>query len=306
MKKFLTAVGLICVVFSCGLASEPIEVAQRGYTTTTLRDPVFDVPKLVVEATAINNWLNQNYETLAQDQMKGPREHIYYLIDSYVKNIYTRESVILPKEHDLLLAMLFSWVERLGVYGGTLAYNAVKSPDSPKMPTYLVVPEGMTLSLESDLFIISSITGSWRVKVPYYFMIWGMNNFTATNGMTTQLVSLSTGVATDVTETGHSQATLMVIYSVGADIEEFSQFWKDGLGIGNDAETLDLPMVDRESFHSFDAETKLHKEINIWKGDRGSYAVAYLGMDGAYQWNRPHYIDFMNAIEVGGILPPNQ
>ena len=67
--------------------------------------------------------------------MKGPREHLYYLIDSYVKNLYSNDKRIIPEQHDLILDILFSWVERLGVYGGALVYNFLKSSESAEVPT---------------------------------------------------------------------------------------------------------------------------------------------------------------------------
>ncbi len=306
MKEILTAAVLVFAAFSTSFADDVIEVVQRGYTTSTLSEPVFDQAKVAVETTMINNWLNENYDRLTDEQLKGPREHLYYLIDSHIKYIYSNGSKILPSEHDLILQILFSWAERLGVYGGALAYNAVKSPNAPEMEPHLNMPSSMSIDLEDDLFVIRSDVHGWRVNVPYYFMTWLMNDFAATNGMPTQLVSLSTGAARDATETGHSQATIMLIFSPSADFEEFTQFWTDGFGIDSKAERLELGAKGLQSLYKFDAASKLHTEVTLWKGGTGLYAVAYLGMDGAYEWNRPHFLDFLNALDGNGVLPPNQ
>jgi hypothetical protein len=306
MKRQSANIFLTIVAFLMVTTATAEEIPQQGFTTSTLREPIFDDAQIAVEGTVINNWLNENYQKLTDEQMKGLREHLYYLIDSRIKGIFIRDSVVLPSEHDLILEVLFSWAERLGVYGGVLAYNAVKSAESPAMEPLLDVPDWISIILEKDLFLMSSTSGSWSVSVPYYFMIFDINEFNAKNGMPLQLISLSTGAAIDRTETGRSQATLMIGFSEGADIQEFTTFWVESMGIGNDADRIELPVADRMSLHSFDAGTLLHTEITTWESKRGSYAVMYLGMDGTYQWNRPHYLNFLSAFKTGEPMPPNQ
>ena len=102
------------------------DVAIAGYSTEPLRAPLFDEAQIAVETTAINNWLIANIKSLTYEQMKGPREHLYYLIDSRVKQHYATEKQVVPTKHDLILEILFSWAEPLGVFGGAEAFNAVK------------------------------------------------------------------------------------------------------------------------------------------------------------------------------------
>jgi hypothetical protein len=40
--------------------------------------------------------------------------------------------------------------------------------------------------------------------------------------------------------------------------------------------------------------------------ENGSYAVAYLGMDGTYQANRQHYLDFLNQLQVASKATANK
>ncbi len=307
MNKILIPV--ICTLIylplfiASGLAAE---VPQRGYTTSTLREPVFELAQVVVEVAAINNWLNSNYENLSYEQMKGPREHLYYLIDSYAKSLYAKDKIILPDKQDLILQTLFSWSERLGVYGGSLVYNAVKSPDSVAMIPVMKLPDQITMSRNNDLLVVSATKEGWSVKVPYYFMIWNVNDFTATNGMRMQLVALSTGASIDKSEAGRSQATIMLMFSPSADFDDFSKYWKKGMGIDDKADKSFLDTDARKSLHYYDAAAKLHKEITIWREPHGLFAVAYLGIDGSYQWNRPHFLDFLRSLETTPISPHNQ
>src|SRR6267378_8157373 len=132
VRRRLFIVTLVSLLPIWGNAQQSV---QQGYSTEPLRDPIFDVAGVLVEATAINNWLNFNYRTLSPEQMKGPREHLYYLIDSRIKDTYARTGRVLPTEHDAILEILFSWTERLGAYGGSLVYNQLRSPASPELPS---------------------------------------------------------------------------------------------------------------------------------------------------------------------------
>lgn len=279
---------------------------QQGYSFEPLNSPVFDYAHVVVDVTVFNNWLNANYSKLNTETMKGPREHLYYLLCSYVAELYKRDKVIMPKEHDLILEILFSWSERLGVFGSSLAYNKVKSDKKKPMPELMKIPESFSISLDNDLYVLTTKSNNWSVKFPYYFMIGTMNDFKATNGMQTQLVSISTGATKDNTKTGHSQGTLMLIYSPSNDFDSFSDFWLSQFGIASGTKPTKLEAKTLESRSTYDKASLLHKEITFWPSEAGSYAVAYLGMDGTYQANRQHFLDFLNQINVQQAITANK
>ena len=67
-------VALAAAVPTCApaAANAQNDVAQRGYSTQLLRDPVFDWARVTVEAIAINNWLVSNYKTLSAKIGKAP------------------------------------------------------------------------------------------------------------------------------------------------------------------------------------------------------------------------------------------
>jgi len=290
-------VAALLVVFSCSVAASDYSPRQ-GYSFEPLNKPVFDYAHVVVDVVKFNNWLNTNYETLNAETMKGPREHLYYLLSSYISEIYKRDKVILPKEHDLILQILFSWSERLGVYGGSLVYNQIKSEKSEPMPVLMKMPDSFSLSLDKNLYNLKSKTNAWSVKFPYYFMVGNMNDFQATNGMKTQLVTISTGATKDNTKVGRSQGTLMLIYSPSSEFELFSKYWLTQFNIPADAETNELGINNLKSRSILDSASLLHKEITFISTDNGSYAVAYMGMDGTYQASRQHYFDFINQLKI--------
>lgn len=121
------------------------------------------------------------------------------------------------------------------------------------------------------MFVVKAINNSWEIRFPYYFMIDIVTEFTANNGMPTQIFSIATGAAKDNIKTGRSQSTLMFVLSPLNDIEAFKTFWLTQLGIDED------------------------------DNDKGAFLVAYMGMDGAYQTNRQHFLDFMSQINIPSI-----
>lgn len=277
-------------------AAGETRTVQQGYTTSTLREPIFDSARVVVETVRLNNWLASNYDRLKPEQMKRPREHLYYLIDSRVKETFVSQATILPNVHDPILEVLFSWAERIGVYGGALAYNAVKSPGANEMRPTLVLPEDMALRLTGDLFEIRSKSGAWTVTFPYYFMIGNIVERVATNGIHMQVVSISTGAAKDQSQLGHSQATLILVFTPTPNVKKLAEIWKRHLGMAEEDE-VPIGVNGLSSWRTFDVPAKLHKELTVWKAAQGSFAVAYLGLRGTYQWNRPHFLDFVRAVK---------
>lgn len=298
-SRIVPSLVLILVSLSALAGEEPI----AGYSTEPLRAPLFDEAQIAVETMAINNWLNANIQKLTYDQMKGPREHLYYLIDSRVKQHYATEKRVLPEKHDLILELLFSWAEPLGVFGGSDVYNAVKAPASPARTPGMKLPEGFSLKLSNDLFTIQSSSG-WAVSFPYYFMVWNVGDFTAKGGPRTQMVALSTGAAKDKSQAGKSQATVMFLFSPEKH-DPFEKYWREQFGIGTEIKPKKLGLRSLASRHVVDASTKLHKEFTSWSDPTGSYAVAYLGIEGTYEWNRQHFIDFVRAVVIKQESRPN-
>lgn len=295
-RSLLNAFTLVVAASGAAAPANANEPIQGGYSTEPLKSPVFKVAQVAVEAAAFNNWLNSNYASLTADTMTGPREHLYYLIDSWVSSIYKRDGVVLPADHDLLLQNLYSWSERLGVFGGNLVYNAIKAEQAPEMPSLMPVPDEFSLSLRKDMLTVESKRGGWSAAIPYYFMIWNLSEFDAKDGPRTQLVSISTAAAAHQGLDGHSQATLMLLAGPGVDPAEFEKYWRVGLGFTGDEPLQDLPVSALKSRTRFDAATKLHAEYTTWQTKSGPILVAYMGMNGTYQSNRPHFIDFLRSL----------
>jgi len=268
---------------------------QVGYTTSTLREPVFDFTETLMHSVKLNNWLIEKFASLDEARKAPLRERLYYLIDSQIKHNFAQTQRVLPVGSDLQLALLFSWAERLGVYGGNLVFNHVRTDTMKLEPALLEFPPGIRLSLHGDLFELESDTG-WRVSFPYYFMIISARDLTTKDGARNQFFIISTGAAKDTSKAGRSQATLMLLFSPGAALPEFKSFWESQIPIRSEDESIALGVRDLTSQKNFDDKLNLHREMVAWSTPKGACAVVYLGNDGTYQWNRPHFIDFVSAV----------
>jgi hypothetical protein len=290
------SVSLLVFQLVSSARAEPPVAIQGGYSTKPLEHAVFDPAQVAVEVATFNNWLNSNYSTLNVDRMKGPREHLYYLIDSRVKSIYARDQVVFPPQQDLVLRTLFLWSERLGAYGGNLVFNALPSEDLPRVGTLMPVPPGFELALRGDMLSLSSNAGRWSVAVPYYFMLWHVAEFEAKAGPKTQIATFSTGAAAHEGQPGHSQASLMLLFGPGDDGESFVRYWASQLGFSGEEREEAIPGRSAGTRRLFDASRNMHREYATWRSPHGQFVVAYLGLNGTYQWNRPHFLDFLGAI----------
>jgi hypothetical protein len=287
----------LSLAYAASADADPDAVIQGGYSTKPLERAVFDPARVAVETTVFNNWLNANYASLTSETMKGPREHLYYLIDSWAKMLYLRDHFVLPPTPDGVLQILFSWSERLGVFGGRLVHSAVKSPEFPDAPAVMPVPAGFKLALQNDMLVLSSESGHWSVAVPYYFMLWNIAEFEATGGPRTQLVALSTGAAVHEGQDGHSQATLILLFGPGAAPASVGPYWTKQLGFTGDEPQVELGVRSLKSRQRYDKSENMHHEYTTWGSRHGEFVVAYLGINGTYQWNRPHFLDFLRSIQ---------
>jgi hypothetical protein len=296
MQKWTLALLASLPLLACA-AEEPAYVPQQGYSTTTLREPLFDAAQVMLETSKVNNWLVDNREKVSQDLQPKVREHLYYLFDSHIKQEFAKTGRILPREPDGLLETLLSWAEPMGVYGGNLLYNAVKSPKSPALSPTLLPPAGMTLALRDDLLVVKSDLG-WSVSMPYYFMIGKLADVKVTTGQRTQFIIVSTGAAKDSSDLGHSQATLMLMYAPQADVAEARKIWEQSLQIKPTDERVELGVRGLVSQRNHADELKMWREIVSWSTPRGAMTVTYMGNDGTYEWNRQHFLDFLGALQT--------
>jgi hypothetical protein len=254
--------------------------------------------RALIESVGINNFLGKEYLRLQNQQRQGAREHLHALIDSRVKQLYAKDKTLLPPKSDPSLAMLYSWAGRLGVYGADLIYAAVKGmypvepPSGPKPPT------GIDIALIAENLVLSSATGGWQATIPYHFFVFTLENGTASDGRLTEAVVISTGTAPDTAPPGYSQATVALVFVHDADKTDFESQWLERLKIPASAELRPIGLTRYESRTAYDQPSRLHKEFVYVPTEKGAVAVFFVGLEGTFQANRAHFIDFMRLLTL--------
>ena len=291
MKPFRILVAAVSLAF-CGNAS------ASPYAAEPWEKPALDQARVLVEAVAVSNWLNANYSHLSAAQAQGVREHIHALIDSRVKELYSTTKLLMPAKPDPILASLYSWVGRLGVYGGDDVYDAIRGTYPVQPSPGPQPPEGLALALRGDTLSLSSLAGGWRVAVPFTFFIFDLRNTSEPDGKRTEVAAISMGSAPDIAAPGYSQATLAIIFTDGAERETFEQVWAERFGVPLEVVPSAVGIAAFTSRTAYDEKTRLHKEVVFVSSSKGSIAILYAGLDGTYQWNRPHFLSFLANLEV--------
>lgn len=269
-----------------------------GYSDVPLQKPVFEPARVLVESVSINNWLNENYSHLTPQQSQGVRERLHALIDSQIKEIYARDKTILPKKPDPVLATLYSWAGRVGIYGADEIYRAVRGTAPLEPPPGPRPPDGLAVSLQGDLLKVTSVTGGWVASVPYHFFIFRLINAVGADGNRVETAVVSTGSAPDSVRPGYSQATITILFTPSVKLAPFTKTWLERFNMSASVPVNKIASTSFESRTSYDASTRLHKEAVFLSSRKGSFLVFYSGLDGTYQWNRPHFISFLSNLRL--------
>lgn len=284
---------LVASLFACSAFADAADYAEEPYKASAI-----DSAQALVEAVGINNWLNANYTRMSPDQVQGAREHLHALVDARVKELYARDGVLLPKKPDPILAMLYAWAGRLGVFGADAVYPALKGSYVVVPPRGPQPPKGLAITLAGDHLVISSSAGQWQASVPFHFFVFVLSSASVPDSGHTEAAAISTGSAPDIARPGYSQATLALFFMQGADIKSFETDWAERLQIPLESEQTPVGQTKFISRRAFDASTRLHKEVVFIPSRKGSFAVLYSGLDGTYQTNRPHFLSFLQALKL--------
>lgn len=254
--------------------------------------------RALVEAVGFNNWMRENFARMGPGQAQGAREHLHALVDSRVKQAYASGKTLLPATTDPTLALLYSWAGRLGVYGADAVYARVRGGLPITPPAGPSPPANFTLSLKGETLVLSSLTGEWQATVPYHFFIFAIQDAEGVDKRRTEMAITSTGTAPDAAPPGYSQATLALVFVQGADRATFETEWAERLEIPTSAVPTAVEGTGYRSRSAYDPKTRLHRELVVVPSEKGSFAVFYSGLDGTYQANRPHFLDFIRMVKL--------
>lgn len=277
-----------------------LTAAPFRYSDEPLKQkPAMNTAEVAVELTRFNNWLIGRHATIPGEKLPAIREHAYLIIDSIMKGQRAENRSEFNDFERSSLKTLFNWGTTLRVYGaGLAARHFARTPDEP-LTDPLLPSAPFELSLEFPDFHLSSRESPWRLQIPYYFMIWEAKSFKATNGLATQLAIVSTSFADHTESGGRSQATIMFIWSPGADCAVFDAYWIEQLGMDPENKTSHSPLPGSRNYAVYAQTERMRKEVTLLGDRSGCTAFAFLGIDGTYQANRVSYLDFMRLANRG-------
>ena len=293
IKLVIMAIGVIVIL------SVSTSYPQNGksYSRKPLSDSIRDVAKNLVEFTKFNNWLKVNYDSTPVEKQKGLKEHLYSIIDSHLKHYRANEESLLPADSDFVLTHCFTWATIMGVYGAHSVLENLNSNIADSLQVTAPIPTSFNLTVQGEMFDLSSAWGNWRVDFPYYFMVHKLLQYKASNDLQTQIASISTGFGKHSDNDGYSQSTIMIVYSPEGVSKTFDSFWLESFGLSPENSTDDS-INGLSIYKKLDTSLSMHYELVFPKPAKGAMAVVFLGIDGTYQHNRPHFIDFLKHLEL--------
>lgn len=266
-------------------AIAPASLGAQAWDPAPLRSPT-PIPRdgLPLERAAFFQWLRGS--SLSPDDNQKARERVY----TYVSETAKRDAGAFPTQGDTAALTLFRSAVSLGVQGADLIL-AVLDPQAGG--SLGPIPPGLKLSLEPPVFTLRSDDSTWAVCFPYYFMPALAGRQTPNNGVLTEIAVLSTLVAPDSGESGASQATIFIAAAPIADSANHAALWTRQLGVN--PVPAPGPSMPGQWFRSPEGE-RMHREAVIRRLPQRVVILAYVGLAGTYESNRPHFLDLLRTL----------
>ena len=233
---------------------------------------------------------------ISLDELRTLQEHVYAHISADVKRRAAAGEPLLPVERDSTLTDMFAWGRNLGVIGaGVVA--AVLSGQAAAGFAQARYPGSFSVRFDSMYTLIAEDDG-WLVRFPHYFMIGLAQRQPIDNGVTTTIAVLSTLFADDSSSAaGASQATVAII-AAPQEAAEMAAFWLDRLGVPIYTR-VEPPVPGATAAYRVHPEgSPFITEAVVFALPRGTIIFSYVGALGAFEANRPHFVDLMRSLRV--------
>ena len=286
-------IAAVCAV----LAVPPVAVSQ-SFSSAPLSSPsAMPSDSLPGTPQAFVGWLRAQDSSVLNSQAQEIREHLYAIIGAIARRRYASAHTVDLPVGDSTLAQLFTWADKFGVPGaGTVALGI--NPQAPR-PLTPDPEDGFQLSFSAPGFSLATNNGKWMVRFPYFFMIGPTTRQHLANGIDNDVVTLSTLTAANSASVGGaSQATILLLSGQTADLPSYTAFWLQQLQLSPaDTTANPVPQATR-SYRHFDPTSHMWTELVALRIPSGSLVVVYVGLDGTYQTNRPHFLDLLSSLRV--------
>jgi hypothetical protein len=289
----------LCLILGAFVALTSPGIANgQGFSTAPLLAPSA-MPSDSMPGTprAFFEWLRgQDSSTLAVHGQQI-REHLYALIAVALKQRFAASRAAEVPTGDTTLAQLFEWADGFGVPGAAVVAQAIGARKGSSVTPHPA--DGFQLTFSAPMFSLATEHGKWMVRFPYFFMIGTVTRQRLANGIESDVASLSTLTAPNHAAIGGaSQATILILSAQTSDLPSYVAFWLQRMQIApTDTVANPVPQATR-SYQHFDARSRLWKELVALKIPSGSLVVTYIGLDGTYQANRPHFLDLLTSLRV--------
>ena len=266
----------------------PTLLIAQAWDPSPLKSPT-PIPRdgLPLERAAFFHWLRTS--ALSDDENQKARERVY----TYVSVLAKRYAGAFPSAGDTAAISLFRSAASLGVAGADRVLAALSS-EASKEPA--PIAPGLKLSFQPPLFSLASDDSAWVVCFPYYFMPAPAGRQTPNNGVSTEIAVLSTLVAPDSGEAASSQATIFIAAAPISDSADHATLWIRQLGVSPVAAPgVSIP---GQWFRSPEAQP-MRREAVIRKLPQRVVILAYIGLPGTFESNRPHFLDLLRTLAPG-------
>ncbi len=279
------------------LTTPGIANGQVFSTAPLLTPSVMPNDSMPGTSRAFLEWLRRADSSTVATRAQQIREHLYGLIAVALKQRFASTQASELPTGDTTLAQLFEWADRFSVPGAADVAQAIdarhRSAVTPRPSN------GFQLSFSAPAFSLATEYGKWMVRFPYFFMIGAVTRQRLANGVENDVATLSTLTApNNTTIGGASQATILILSARTSDLPSYVAFWLQQLQIPpTDTVANPIPQATR-SYQHFDPDAGFWKELVALKIPSGSLVVAYIGLDGTYQANRPHFLDLLMSLRV--------
>jgi hypothetical protein len=272
----------------------------QGFSTAPLSAPsAMPADSLAPTPLQFLDWLRRQDPATFTSRAQLIREHLYALIAQSVKQRFAATQATEPLKGDSTLAQLFARADQFGVPGASEVANAIGASSTPAATP--PVTDGFQLTFSPSLasFALATENGKWMVSFPYFFMVGSTTRQRMANGTENDVATLSTLTgANSEPRGGASQGTILILSAQTPDLPSYVAFWLQQLQVAQtDTVANPVPQATR-SYRRFDRASGLWKEVVSLKIPSGSLIVAYIGLDGTYQVNRPHFLDLLKSLRV--------
>ncbi len=271
----------------------------QAYDARPLRSPAaYPSNRLPTEPAALVRWLEQNARTLPEEGIVAAREQIFAIVSADAKRRANAGTPVLPIGTDTSIARLYEWAHHLGLPGARLVALRLGSAPNATDPRSIDTP-GFTIAFDS-LYTLTADADGWRVRFPHYFMIAVAQRQRMNDGLETSIAMLSTLFAKDSTrDPGASQATILLV-SAPVPAPQLAASWLEQLGMGSGDTIPNHSPGAVRTYRARNAVSRMVRELVVMAPPGRAIVVAYIGLDGTFETNRPHFLNLLATLRVSG------